>query len=193
MRFLMSQFMIIFAAFFVLLPPVMAADVPSTLTYKGTLTDSTGQPVTGQKSITLSLYTTLTEETPFWTETQDVTVTNGQFSAVLGADSGNPLDKSKFTGETYIGIKVDAGTEMLPRQKLTSVAYALIAGNALDVNNAIPSGVIVMWSGSIDSIPEGWALCDGNNGTPDLRDRFILGTSEGEKPGGTERWSLHRL
>ena len=39
----------------------------------------------------------------------------------------------------------------------------------------ISSGVIVAWSGTIASIPKGWALCDGNNGTPDLRDRFIIG------------------
>jgi hypothetical protein len=38
-----------------------------------------------------------------------------------------------------------------------------------------PAGVIVLWSGSIGSIPAGWALCNGNNGTPDLRDRFIVG------------------
>lgn len=43
------------------------------------------------------------------------------------------------------------------------------------LNNAIPSGVIVMWSGAIGTIPSGWALCDGSNGTPDLRSRFIVG------------------
>jgi len=39
----------------------------------------------------------------------------------------------------------------------------------------VPVGVIVMWSGSIANIPEGWALCNGTNGTPDLTDRFIVG------------------
>lgn len=41
--------------------------------------------------------------------------------------------------------------------------------------SAIPSGVIVMWSGPTDSVPLGWAICDGQNGTPDLRDRFVIG------------------
>jgi len=39
----------------------------------------------------------------------------------------------------------------------------------------VPSGVVVMWSGSIVSIPSGWYLCDGSNGTPDLRNRFVVG------------------
>ncbi len=35
--------------------------------------------------------------------------------------------------------------------------------------------IIVLWSGAVVDIPAGWALCDGNNGTPDLRDRFVIG------------------
>lgn len=41
----------------------------------------------------------------------------------------------------------------------------------------LPSGVITMWSGTIATIPSGWLLCNGSNGTPDLRDRFIIGSS----------------
>jgi hypothetical protein len=43
------------------------------------------------------------------------------------------------------------------------------------LNNGVPAGGIIMWSGSIASIPTGWYLCNGANGTPDLRDRFIVG------------------
>ena len=39
----------------------------------------------------------------------------------------------------------------------------------------VPAGGIIMWSGSTGSIPSGWAICDGNNGTPDLRNRFVVG------------------
>lgn len=42
---------------------------------------------------------------------------------------------------------------------------------------AVPTGVIVMWSGSVATIPAGWALCNGANGTPDLRGRFIVGAA----------------
>lgn len=44
----------------------------------------------------------------------------------------------------------------------------------------VPTGAIMMWSGAITDIPNGWALCDGTNGRPDLRGRFIVGASNGE-------------
>ena len=47
----------------------------------------------------------------------------------------------------------------------------------------VPSGVILMWSGSTDTIPAGWALCNGQDGTPDLTDRFILGAGKTYQPG----------
>ena len=43
------------------------------------------------------------------------------------------------------------------------------------VINSIPTGVITMWSGTIATIPSGWLLCNGSSGTPDLRNRFIVG------------------
>jgi hypothetical protein len=45
------------------------------------------------------------------------------------------------------------------------------------VRDIIPSGVIVMWSGTIATIPSGWLLCNGSSGTPDLRNRFIIGAN----------------
>jgi hypothetical protein len=40
---------------------------------------------------------------------------------------------------------------------------------------AFPSGIITMWSGTIATIPSGWLLCNGSSGTPDLRNRFVIG------------------
>lgn len=47
------------------------------------------------------------------------------------------------------------------------------------------TGIIVMWSGSESNIPTGWHLCDGTNGTPDLRGRFILGSDSTHSSGST--------
>lgn len=41
--------------------------------------------------------------------------------------------------------------------------------------NAFVTGMIMMWSGTIATIPSGWYLCNGSNGTPDLRNKFIIG------------------
>ncbi|HAJ92717.1 MAG TPA: hypothetical protein DCO71_08935 [Gammaproteobacteria bacterium] len=45
----------------------------------------------------------------------------------------------------------------------------------------LPTGVIVMWSGPLDAIPAGWALCDGKDGTPDLSNRFVLGAGAADE------------
>ncbi len=51
-------------------------------------------------------------------------------------------------------------------------------------NLLVPPGVIVMWSGLTTNIPAGWKLCDGSNGTPDLRNKFIMGAGTGS--GGSQ-------
>lgn len=43
-------------------------------------------------------------------------------------------------------------------------------------------GMILLWSGSVGSIPSGFHLCDGTAGTPDLRDRFIVGAGSSYNP-----------
>lgn len=42
----------------------------------------------------------------------------------------------------------------------------------------LPAGIITLWYGAIGIIPAGWVLCDGNNGTPDLRNRFVVGAGD---------------
>ena len=66
----------------------------------------------------------------------------------------------------------------------TGAAIPLATQGMID---SVPSGVIVMWSGETTTIPTGWFLCDGANGTPDLRDRFIIGanTTNENTSGGT--------
>lgn len=51
-------------------------------------------------------------------------------------------------------------------------------------SDAMPTGGIIMWSGDSATIPNGWALCDGSNGTPNLIDKFIVG-SDGSNSGAT--------
>lgn len=76
--------------------------------------------------------------------------------------------------------------------------FALIAVIVFLVINyqEVPPGTIVMWSG--ETAPKGWALCDGTNGTPDLRGRFVIAIGSGAglttrtlgATGGTETHTL---
>lgn len=50
---------------------------------------------------------------------------------------------------------------------------------------SLPVGIIVLWHGLLSAIPSGWVLCDGANGTPDLRDKFVKGAAAGQNPGAT--------
>lgn len=47
----------------------------------------------------------------------------------------------------------------------------------------VPVGGIIMWSGTLNTIPAGWALCNGANGTPNLQERFVLGAHPARLPG----------
>jgi hypothetical protein len=50
-------------------------------------------------------------------------------------------------------------------------------GSGLTGIEGVPSGVIAMWSGTVANVPTGWNICDGTNSTPDLRERFIVGSA----------------
>lgn len=68
----------------------------------------------------------------------------------------------------------------------------IIDGKAVNIpeggsggGGGVPKGTIVIWSGIVADIPSGWVLCDGQNGTPDLRDRFVLGAGVSHSVGDT--------
>ena len=75
----------------------------------------------------------------------------------------------------------------------TQLATTAFVKTAVDVAIAlippgIPTGGIILWSGSVGAIPTGWTLCNGSNGTPDLRSRFVVGagsTYNVDATGGT--------
>lgn len=101
---------------------------------------------------------------------------------------GTELD-DEFEGiETAIGTKADiddpdfTGTPTAPTASAatnnTQIATTAYVTTAIAAINAVPAGVILMWSGAVDAIPTGFVLCDGNNSTPDLRNRFVVGAGD---------------
>jgi len=80
---------------------------------------------------------------------------------------------STFTGAATFGSTVTLNAN--PTLALQAATKQYVDST---VASGIPTGVIVMWSGTIATIPSGWALCNGSGGTPDLRDRFIIGATQ---------------
>lgn len=54
----------------------------------------------------------------------------------------------------------------------------------IEATRGSPANQITVWSGLLSDIPDGWVLCDGNNGTPDLRGKFLKGVPGSTNPGG---------
>jgi hypothetical protein len=116
------------------LSPARAA-VPGTLTQQGRLLDSGGMPVAGQVSFVFTIYDAATAGTALWTESQMITLEDGYFSARLGDTTAIP--GTVFTGPIrYLGIKVATDSEAVPREPLTSVPYAILAGQATHAASA---------------------------------------------------------
>ena len=89
---------------------------------------------------------------------------DAEFNAIATAINS----KANTASPTFTGIPAAptaaAGTNTT---QLATTAYVLA--------NGVPSGAIMMWSGTIATIPSGWYLCDGTNGTPNLTNKFIIG------------------
>ena len=80
--------------------------------------------------------------------------------------SGSSAETLNINGE--IKIEGSSGTN---GQVLVSQG----SGEAPKWGDAFITGMIMLWSGATDAVPSGWKLCNGSNGTPDLRDKFVVG------------------
>jgi hypothetical protein len=95
--------------------------------------------------------------------------------------AGQWIVRNSTTGAFTVTISPisGGGTSVLIPQGETITIYS--DGTNVSPNRTIrdfPVGGIVMWSGTIATIPAGWFLCNGANSTPDLRDRFIIGARQ---------------
>ena len=90
---------------------------------------------------------------------------------------------SNATSFTVSTIVPQEWVNLVARDLPTSSISGTIVGSSVPApgnaqNDSLPIGSIVIWSGTVASIPTGWQLCDGTNGTPDLRDRFVVGARQ---------------
>lgn len=114
----------------------------------------------------------------------------------LQAQAKTDIQNSNFFDEVIIGpeepypgrdkvyqkectVNVYRANEQLPRYSLK------VLKTSVKLEPDLPVGSIIPWYGNISDMPEGFALCDGKNGTPDLRDKFITGAGKLYKLGET--------
>lgn len=99
-------------------------------------------------------------------EIMGVTSRNADTFTVNRAQENTPA--RAFPEGSVVELRLTAGSiEKIASQLTTDIIAA-----------TVPRGIITMWSGATNAVPSGWALCDGNNGTPNLKDRFIVGAGQ---------------
>ena len=94
--------------------------------------------------------------------------------------SGTDADSFTVGGNLIVSGTATLGNELIANGSAGTAGQFLTSRGAglspqYTTLTAFVSGMIMLWSGSIASIPSGWALCDGSSGTPNLRDRFVVG------------------
>ena len=106
------------------------AAAPNLVNYQGRLTDSAGVPVsTGNYSVTFSIYSVASGGAALWSETQNLTVTDGLFATLLG--SVVPFTSNAFSDTIrYLGVQLAGNPEQSPRSRIASVPFAISAGNS---------------------------------------------------------------
>jgi hypothetical protein len=108
-----------------------------------------------------------------------ITVTGG--SATGMGITGGTITSSQISNATITNSSLTSptltGNPVAPTQERNDNSTKL--ATTAFVHSVLPNGAIIMWSGSVSNIPDGWSLCDGTVGTPDLRNKFIIGAGSG--------------
>ena len=139
--------------------------------------DNNGVPLAGGLIYTYQAGTS----TPLATYTDNGGTVANANPIVLDSAGRVPYEIWMFTGYSYKFVIQASNASSI--QTLDNL-YPILQ-NAPTTSPAIPSGGIILWSGSTGSVPSGWYLCDGTNGTPDLRNSFIVGAGNTYAVGAT--------
>jgi microcystin-dependent protein len=175
---------------------VLFAQAPQGISHQAVIRNSLNEVVTNTTvGIRVSILQGSPTGTVVYKETQaPVSNANGLITYIIGqgvVETGvfDTIDWSNGPYFLKTEADPDGGTNytITGTTQLLSVPFALHAKTAENLTNTemIPSGAIIMWSGNPASIPAGWQLCDGTNGTPDLRDRFVVGAGSSYSVGNS--------
>lgn len=103
---------------------------------------------------------------------------------VVGTETILSFDSSVKQKECIVNVYQEE--ETIPRATIRLIRYSR-------ESSTLPKGSIIPWFGKLVDIPAGYAICDGNNGTPDLRDRFIVGAGNTYKLSDIGGENFHTL
>ncbi len=112
---------------------------------------------------------------------------------------GDPIQLRRPNGDKYIQCIASNATKLFydGQEKLATASGGVTVtgtctatsfagdGSSLTGISAFVTGMIMLWSGAQNAIPSGWVLCNGSNGSPDLRDRFVVGAGSSYSVGNT--------
>lgn len=130
----------------------------------------------------------LTED-PAWDAKGDLIVGTGNNAAIkFGVGSNNTILTADSTTSTGLSWKSSFAGNAATASNLTgtpNITVGTVTASSVSGNGTIPVGGIIMWSGSVATIPSSWKLCNGENGTPNLQDRFVVGSGSGYAVGAT--------
>jgi microcystin-dependent protein len=104
---------------------------------------------------------------------------NGAHSETFAVDGDSQPPETHGNGAHSETFAVDGDSQ--PPESHDNAAHST---NFLP-QSELPTGIITMWSGGASNVPSGWTLCDGSNGAPDLRDRFVVGAGSSYTTGDT--------
>lgn len=144
--------------------------IPTAFSYQGTLRLADGSLATGAFNVTLNIYDSVTGGNVLHSESFANTVArNGSFSVIVGDSTA--INPAVFQNTNlYLGITVAPDPEMLPRQRLLPVPWAMQAGTAATLQlgaqgyGIVPIGAILPWHKSLagtPALPVGWVECNG--------------------------------
>ena len=214
---MLKKFLLVICFLFVV--QFVIADVPNEIRYNGKLKEYRTE-VNATKSMNFKIYGQLSGGTAKWESgSKSVVVSSGIFSVVLNpdidwrgkdyyleieVDSKKLEPREKLTAVPY-SLHSNTTESAVVKQ---NAEFSVTVGNdkkfVVDSDGAktvigsteyfmVPKGGIIIWSGSVNDIPAGWVLCDGTNGTPDLRDRFVLGAGRNYTVDSTGGEATHTL
>lgn len=99
-------------------------------------------------------------------------------SGNVGINTSKPTAKLEVNGDLKVS-GTTTNTTIITNTKVETKTINATETIQQNGNDLLPKGAIIMWYGT--TVPAGWAICDGKNETPDLRDKFVIGASETKK------------